>query len=92
VRIHLAAEHALEFQAAHVGLERADIALDRAGGRLVALELSELEQLRGIAERGADAVELLELGRQARTLAPQLLGPRGVAPDRRVLELAADFL
>jgi hypothetical protein len=92
VCIHLAAEHALEFQAAHIRLERPDVTLDGAGGGFIALQLGELEQLRGIAQRRADAVELLELGGQARTLAPQLLGPRGVAPDRRVLELAADFL
>jgi hypothetical protein len=92
VCIHLAAEHALELQAAYLRLERAGIALDRAGGRLIALQFGQLEQLRGIAQRGAGAVQLLELGGQARALAPQLLGPRRVAPDRRVLELAADFL
>jgi hypothetical protein len=92
VCIHLAAEHALELQAAHIRLECPDVALDRTGSRFVVFQLGEFEQLRGIAQCVADAVELLQLSGQARTLAPQLLGPRGVAPDRRVFEFAADFL
>ena len=43
VRIHLAAEHALEFELAHVGFELARVALDFARHALVVLALGEIE-------------------------------------------------
>jgi hypothetical protein len=91
VRIHLAAKHALEFQTAHAGFERARIAFDIARGGLVVLAFGQLEQLRRIADRVVGAVELVEFRAQARTLAPELLGALGCAPDRRVFEFAAYF-
>ena len=92
VRIHLAAEHALELEPAHTGLELTGIAFDLARRGLIVLELGQFEQLRRIADRMSGAIEFRKLGDQPRALAPELLGTLGCAPDCRVLQLAADFL
>jgi len=91
VRIHLPAKHAREFELAYLGFQPTGIALDLPSGRFIALELGELEQLRGIAQPAARAIELLELRGQTRALAPELLGTLGVAPDGRILQLAIDL-
>jgi hypothetical protein len=91
VRVHLAAEHARELEIAHLRFERSGVALDGARRGLVIVELGELQQLRGIAQPTAGAIELLELGGEACALAPELLGTLGRAPDGRILELAVDF-
>jgi hypothetical protein len=92
VRVHLAAEHALELEPPHAGFERARVALDVARRGLIVLALRQLEQLRGIADGGVGAIELLDLIRQARALAPELLGAPGRAPDSRLFQFAAYFL
>jgi hypothetical protein len=92
VSIHLTAEHALEFEFAHVRFESSGLALDIARGGLIVLELCELEQRSSVAQLRADAIELLELRGQPRALASELLRPSAVAPYRGFLELAADFL
>jgi hypothetical protein len=89
VRVHLAAEHALEFQPAYAGLERAGIALYVACGRLIVLAFGQLQQLRRVADRGIGAVELGEFGGQASAFATQLLGALGCTPDGRILEFEA---
>ncbi len=43
VRVHLAAEHALELELAHVGFELAGVALDFGGHAFVVLALGEIE-------------------------------------------------
>jgi hypothetical protein len=91
VRIHLPAEHAREFELAYLGLQPFGIALDLTSGGFVALELGELEQLRGIAQPAACAIELLELRGQARALAAEFLGALGIAPDGRIFQLAIDL-
>jgi hypothetical protein len=92
VGVHLPAEHPLELEPAHAGLQSRGVALDVLGRGLVVFELCEIEQLGGIGDGGLRAVELLELCAQARALLAQLLGALGSAPDRRVLQLAVDFL
>jgi hypothetical protein len=57
VRVHLAAEHAFEFEFAHAGLELPSIAFDVARGGLVALALGQLEQLRGVADGTAGTID-----------------------------------
>ena len=42
--VHLAAEHALELEAAHLGLEPLGVLLDVPGGRLIALDLGQIQQ------------------------------------------------
>jgi hypothetical protein len=91
VRVHLAAEHALQLELAHAAFERRRIALDVARRRLVVLALGELEQLGRIRDGFACAVELVELGAQLRAFAAQLLRLLRLLPDGGVFELAADF-
>jgi hypothetical protein len=43
VRVHLAAEHALELELAHVGFEHAGVALDLAHHALVGVGFGELQ-------------------------------------------------
>jgi hypothetical protein len=91
VRIHLAAEHALELEVAHLPFETLRVALDFLRGALVAFGRGELEQLRGISNAAAGAVDLADVARQPGALAPELLGPCRVGPHRRILQLAPDL-
>ena len=77
---------------AYVGLEALRVALDVACGRFIALGLGELEQLGSFIDALNGAVDFADVGAQARTLAPELLGTGGVRPDVRILELAPNFL
>jgi len=90
--VHLAAEHALELQPPHAGLELGGVAFDVARGGFIVLAFRQIEQLRGIADRGVGAIEFANLACQARTLTAQLLGALGSAPDGRVFQFAAYFL
>jgi hypothetical protein len=91
VGIHLAAEHALQLELAHVAFEVARLALDVAGRALIVLAFCELEQLGGVGYALCRAIDLLELGRQACAfLAEQLCAIRR-GPDGGILELAADL-
>jgi hypothetical protein len=92
VGIHVATEHALELEVAHLGLEALRVALDVAGGGLVALGGGELEQLGGLADAAAGARDFGDVGAQAGAFTPELLGAGGVRPESRVLQLARDFL
>jgi len=87
VRVHLAAEHALELEAADLGIQPQGVLLDVAGGRLVALALGELQELRRIVDALGGAINLPDLGGEARTLFPELLRALRLRPDARVLEL-----
>jgi hypothetical protein len=91
VRVHLAAEHALEFQPPHAGFECIGFALDVKGGWFIVFTLGELKQLGRIADGGVGAIEFIELCRKPRTLFPELLGALRRAPDGRVFEFAAYF-
>jgi hypothetical protein len=63
VRVHLAAEHALEFQPPNASFECVGVALDIARRGLVVLAFGEIEQFGRIADSGMRAVEFLELRR-----------------------------
>jgi hypothetical protein len=91
VPIHLPAEHAREFELAYLGFEPSGVALDLACGRFIADELGELEQLCGVAQPATGRVELPELRGETCTLAAELLGALGIAPDGRILELEIDL-
>ncbi len=85
-------KHPLELEATHVHFETPRIALDVACGGLIAFGLRQFEQLGGIGDCFGRPVELVYCGREPRALATQLLGPLGIGPDGRILELAPDFL
>jgi hypothetical protein len=91
VRVHLAAEHALEFQTPYAGFECVGIALDIVRRGFIILAFGELEQLGRVADGGVRAVQFLELRRQPRALFPELLGTLGRTPDSGVFEFEAYF-
>jgi hypothetical protein len=91
VRVHLAAEHAFEFELAYACLESAGVALNIARRGFIIFELGEFEQCARIADSGVGAVELLDLRTQARAFAAELLGAIVRAPNCRVLKLATDL-
>jgi hypothetical protein len=92
VRVHLAAEHAPQLKTAHLALEKMGVRLDVARRGLVGLALGHGEDLNRIVDGLGDAVELLDLPRQARAFASELLRPLGLRPQLRIFEFAADFL
>jgi hypothetical protein len=92
VRIHLLVEHALELEPAYIRLESLRVRLDDACGGLVVLALSQLQELGGISDSLAGAIDLLYGRGETRALATQLLRPLLVRPDGWILELAGDFL
>ena len=77
---------------ADLGFESLGLAPDIASGGLIVLAFREVEQLDSVRNGLGRAVEVGDLRRQARALAPELLRPLGLAPDRGILELARDFL
>jgi hypothetical protein len=92
VRVHLPAEHALELESADLAVEPRSVLLYVPGGRLVALALGELQQLRRIVDAFGGAIDLRDLGRETRPLLPELLRPLRLRPDGRVLELPSYLL
>jgi hypothetical protein len=92
VRVHLATEHTLELEAADFGLEPLGVRLDVPGGRLIALALGQIQQLRRIVDTLGGAVDVGDLGTQARPLLAELLCPLRLRPDGRVLELPSYLL
>jgi hypothetical protein len=85
VRVHLAAEHALELKVAHLRFQTLGIALDVARRALVALALGQIQQLGRILDPLDRPLDLRDLGGQARALAPQGLRALGRRPDGRLL-------
>jgi hypothetical protein len=88
VRIHLAAEHALQLELAHAAFEARRVTLDVFRGAFVVLALGELEQLRGVGDGLCGAIQLLELRGELRALAAELTCLVGVLPDGRIFQLA----
>jgi hypothetical protein len=91
VRIHLAREHARELELRHALLEPRRLALQVAEASLVGVGLDEVEQFGRVGDAAADALQLVDRGGQAGTLATELLGPVGRIPDAGVLELAVQL-
>jgi hypothetical protein len=91
MRIHLAAEHALELQLFDATRVTLDIGDDRVRGVLVVFHLDEFQQLAGAVEafgQFADAVDGLV---EQRTFAAQRLRACGIVPDIGAFEFAVDF-
>jgi len=91
VRVHLAVEHALQLELADAAFEAHRVALDVARRGLIVLAFRELEQLRGIGNGLAGAVELVDLGAQLRAFAAELLRLVRLLPDGGVFQLAIDL-
>jgi hypothetical protein len=92
VGIHLAAEHAPEFQCPHRGFQPRDFLFDVGDGRGIVFRLRQLEQFAGIGELGAGGIQLRQVGDQPRAFASQFLRAFGVVPDILLFQLADDFL
>jgi hypothetical protein len=89
--IHLAGEHALEFQlfdAARIALDVVDHGLR---GLLVVLHLGEVEQLAGAGEAFGQAADAVDGLVEQRALAAERLRAFGVVPDVGALEFSVDF-
>jgi hypothetical protein len=87
VRVHLAAEHALELETANLALEPLGILPDVPRGSFVALPLGQLQELLRIADALGGAIDLRDVGAETGALLTELLGPLRLRPDGRVLEL-----
>jgi hypothetical protein len=87
VRVHLAAEHALQLEAADFALEPLGVPPDVLGGRLIALPLGQFQELRRVGDALGRAVDLRDVGAEAGALLPELLRPLRLRPDGRVLQL-----
>ncbi|MBW4051253.1 MAG: hypothetical protein HIU85_07300 [Proteobacteria bacterium] len=85
--VHLAAEHALELEPADLALEPLGILLDVTRGSLIPLALGQLEQLGRIIDTLAGAIDVAEVGAEARPLLAELLRPLRLRPDGGVFEL-----
>jgi hypothetical protein len=92
VRVHLAPEHALELEVAHVGLKALRVALDVARRSLIILRLGELQQLGGVADALGGAIDLPDITAQACALASEFLRAGRIGPYEGVLQLARYFL
>jgi hypothetical protein len=91
VRVHLAAEHALELEFAHRALEASRFALDLARRGLVVFRFREFEQFGGVRDRICGAVEFADVGGESRALLAEQLRAFLVGPDRGVFEFAIYF-
>jgi hypothetical protein len=90
--IHLAAEHALELELLELGLAGIDIGHHGLEGLEVVLHLRELEQLEPAAQRLVQRPDAVDHLFQRGPFAAEGLRPLRLVPDRRTLQLAADFL
>jgi hypothetical protein len=87
VRVHFAAEHALQLEAAHLPFEPLRIPFDVSGGGLVALPLGQLQELRRTGDALGRAIDLRDVGAEAGALFTELLRPLRLRPNGGVLEL-----
>ena len=92
VRIHLAGEHALEFQLLDLEGQSLGVGLDSLDGVRIRLGRGQIQQLSGIGQGALEPIktadDLLELG----AFLSQFLGAIGIVPDAWLLELALYFL
>jgi len=92
VRVHLAGEHALEFELFDVCGQAIDVARHRFGGAGVVLRLGEVQQLIGAVQPFAERANAIDDAVELSTLLAELLRALRVVPDVRVFELASYFL
>jgi hypothetical protein len=89
--VHLAVEHAAEFEIADALLQTGDIGFDRFQGFFVVFRAGQFEQLAGIVQAAADLVQVDDYAFQFLAFAAEFLGALGVIPDFRVFQQAGDF-
>jgi hypothetical protein len=92
VRVHLAGEHAREFELPHALLVAGDVAHDLGEARFVLFGFDQCQQFAGVREPGGDLVEFGDGRVEFRPLAAERLGLGRQIPDRRIAELVVQFL
>ena len=88
--IHLAREHALEFEVGHLLASRLDILLHGDADFGVVLRARKFEQFTGVSQPAAEFFQRAEFIFQARAFAPKLLCLLRVIPDIGFFELRAN--
>jgi hypothetical protein len=91
-RIHLAREHALEFEFFDFRREAVDVVGDCRDRAVVALADRKIEQIARFAERIGQRADTADDAIKARALPAEILRTLRVVPDGRAFELARDFL
>jgi len=91
VRVHLAGEHALEFELRDLAFQAAHVLLDRLDGALVGLGLCQLEQFPGFRDPAAQPVERPDDRFELGALAAEFLRPLRLLPDGGILEFPQDL-
>jgi hypothetical protein len=91
VFVHLAREHAPEFEAGKALLESCKIVLDFGDGVGVFFLGRELEQVAGVIETRRQVINRRDDVFERRALLAQRLGALGFVPDIRLFEFALNF-
>jgi len=92
VRVHLAGEHAREFQLPHALLVAGDVARDFGEAGLVLFGFDQRQQLKRVREPGGDLVEFGDRRIEPGALAAERLGLVRSIPDCRIAELVVQLL
>jgi hypothetical protein len=87
-RIHLAREHALEFEFLDFRGQRLDVVGDRRDRALVVLAEREIEQVARFAERVRQRADAADDAIEIRAFLAEILRALRVVPDGRRFELA----
>ena len=90
--IHLAGEHALEFEALDINVQAVGIRLDIPDRTQIALPRGHLEQLAGVRNAAGQSIEAADDVFQLRPFASEFLRTIGLVPDAGLLQFARDFL
>jgi hypothetical protein len=90
-RIHLAREHALEFELLDFRRKVVDVVGDCRDRALVVLTEREIEQVARLAECVGQRADAADETVERRALLAEILRALRIVPDGRALELARDF-
>jgi hypothetical protein len=88
VRVHLARKHALELDVVELFRQARQIAGDGHDDRGIVFHACQFQEFARLLEIGFEFDGELDLAIELGAFAPEFLGPLGVGPDLRTLELA----
>jgi hypothetical protein len=90
--VHLAGEHALEFELFDARGKLVDVVRDRCDRAFVVFVDRKIEQIAGFGQRVGQTADAADDALEARAFLAEILRALRVVPDVRVFELAGDFL
>jgi hypothetical protein len=90
--VEFAGEHAAELELLHARGDLADVADHGLDGAFVVVRLGHVQKFRGVEQAVGVLADLGDGLLQRGALLAERLGPFGIVPDRRILQLAAYFL